>query len=109
MREDVKMVCGSKSLVRWVTALGALCALAACDPYGTYCQEYMDCVGGNEKDVEACIVEAEASADDASLWDCDEYFDEYFECLEAEADCDNDVYGPGDNCDQESERLSACM
>ena len=102
---------------RWTVRLSRGCLLAAlvvalpaCDRYGAYCEEMMDCEGGNEMDVDACIAEAEEAEEHASLWDCDEWFDLLFECIEAESDCDNDHYGvDGDNCDSEQEDYSSCM
>jgi len=81
-----------------------------CNPYGAYCEERMDCEDGNEMDVDACVAEIEEAEEHASLWDCDEYFDLLFECMEAESDCDNDRYGvDGDNCESEAEDYSSCM
>ena len=103
-------------MIRLVDLLGRGClvgalagAVVACDPYGAYCEEMMDCLDGNESDVEACVVEMEAAAEQASLWDCDEWFDELFACVEDESDCDNDHYTPGDDCEDEQEDFSACM
>ncbi len=102
---------------RWTAFLSNVCLVAAmaavlpaCDRFGTYCEEMMDCEGGNDADVEACVAQAEETEEHASLWDCDEWFDAYFECVEVESDCDNDRYNvDGDNCDDESQDYSSCM
>jgi len=95
--------------VRGGLLAGLVVGLLACDPYGAYCEEAMDCMGGNEQDVDACVVELEGREEHAALWDCDEYFDALFECLELEADCDNDYYTPDDSCEDEQEDYEACM
>ena len=90
--------------------VGLMCGLLACNPYGDYCKAAMDCEGGNDKDVDACVAQAEAAADDASLWDCDEWYDAAFECTEAEASCENGDYGVhDDSCQSEQEDYGACM
>ncbi len=88
--------------------------LHACNPYGDYCQEAMDCEGGNEADIDACVVDIEEAEEHASLWDCDEWFDAAFECAEVESECENDRYGvPTDSdghsrCEDEQEDYQAC-
>jgi hypothetical protein len=102
---------------RWTALLSQGCVLAAlalslpaCDRFGDYCAQMMDCEGGNDLDVEACVAEAEESEEHASLWDCDEWFDAYFECAEAESDCDNDRYGVhDDSCEDEEQDYGSCM
>lgn len=85
-------------------------AIPGCDPYGAYCDEKMDCEDGNEMDVESCVVDLEEEEERASLWDCDEYFDIYFECLELESECESDHYiVDGNNCNSEAEDLDSCM
>ncbi|MBW2522873.1 MAG: hypothetical protein JRI23_01795 [Deltaproteobacteria bacterium] len=98
---------------RWVArsafAAALVWAAGACNPYGDYCEAMMDCEGGNDADVEACIEEAEGAEEVASLWDCDEYFDELFTCVEEKSDCESDYYTPGDSCQDEEEDYEACM
>jgi hypothetical protein len=88
---------------------GVVCGLVACNPYGDLCKAQMDCEGGNDKDVDACVANWNATSDAASLWDCDEWFDAYVDCVEQSSYCENRNYGVHDHsCDAEEEDLGAC-
>lgn len=96
-------------------ALTMACALAlagavGCNPYGTYCEDRMYCLRGNEMDVDACVIELEAEEDRADLWGCVELWDEYQACREEFSFCDdNDHYTTHDRCDVEHDRYERCM
>jgi hypothetical protein len=89
--------------------VGLMCGLLACNPYGDYCKAAMDCEGGNDKDVDACVAEREAESDLAHLWDCDEWYDAYFACAEENSSCENGHYSVHDHsCDVEADDIDAC-
>jgi hypothetical protein len=79
-------------VLRWGAgaALGTVLALAAlaCGPTaGSYCSDRRDCMGGNDKDEEACVDRfnaAESVLDDEG---CGDEFDDYFECFFDTAKC----------------------
>jgi hypothetical protein len=76
--------------------------------YGAYCEDYMDCVGGNDADVEACEVLQVAAEDIAGVDGCSEQWDEYYACLDEESRCSNNDFGPGDSCNVERDRYQSC-
>jgi hypothetical protein len=97
-------------LLQGLGLAGLLCGLVACDRFGDICQKAMDCQGGNELDVDACVAQAEAGAEEASLWDCDEWYDAAFDCTEQYAECQNGHFGVlNDRCLAEQEDYDACL
>jgi hypothetical protein len=68
--------------------------LAGCGPdYDTICQERVDCLGGNEADVEACVRQAELQGEIADIEGCDDEWAEYVACLEQNASCESQSTG----------------
>ena len=101
-------------MLRWPMALcGALLlalGVGGCSRFGDICQAATDCANGNDRDLDACIVDAEAAADRADLFGCTEWFNEYRDCIESRSRCQNNVYGLAvDDCQNEHERYSSCM
>lgn len=87
---------------------GAL-AITGCSPYGALCADKMDCEGGNDADVDACVIQSEAAEDVAYNYDCGDDWDEYVACLEDRSRCSNNVFGPGDDCANEFKRANECV
>src|SRR5689334_739339 len=84
--------------------------LIGCGGYGTYCQDQMDCLGGNEQDVEACEVSMEADEEIADVKGCADVFEEYFACHEEKDSCnDMDQWTADTGCDKENEKLTRCL
>jgi hypothetical protein len=91
----------------------------ACRSFNDYCTEAMDCVKGNDADIEACEAQAKAAEDIASNHGCSEWFDAFFECVEGAASCrgtgDAKVYthinptSGKDPCEEEAIDYAGCM
>lgn len=77
--------------------------------YATYCEEAMDCMGGNDADIEACEISYEAQEDVAGVYDCDAEWEEFFTCIEEDSDCDNDVYVADLDCLDALEDVNDCV
>lgn len=93
----------------WITA-ALLVGAVGCNPYGTYCEDKMYCLRGNDLDVDACVIELEAEEDRADLWDCADLWDEFQACREERSTCDpNDNFTYYDRCDGEQDRYSRCV
>ena len=98
---------------RWTYVLalgfGGLLALGSCRSYGDYCTEMMDCMGGNDADIESCEIALAASRDFADEKGCEESWDDFHECLIDQSSCTNDVWniGQGD-CEDEQNDCSSC-
>jgi hypothetical protein len=77
--------------------LSALAAAGCGGPdFEAICDEQEKCSGGNEKDLEACVVAFEGFADVADDIGCTDEFDAYFTCSQEHASC-RDV-PTGDTC-----------
>ncbi|MBI4705815.1 MAG: hypothetical protein HY744_32375 [Deltaproteobacteria bacterium] len=86
----------------------AACAVVACNKYGTYCQDAEDCVGGNDADIDACVVDSNEQEDVASAYGCSEEFDALWECAEPDAHCDKDKWIYSDKCESKYKSLTEC-
>jgi hypothetical protein len=82
---------------------------AACGGYGSYCDEVMNCMGGNDADLEACEINLDASEEVASIENCSEEFDAWFTCLEEESECRDENWTAEERCDDENEKLQGCL
>lgn len=57
------------------------------------CEAQESCYGGNDKDVEACVIAFEAQADAADAIGCSDEFDESYTCFEEQASCHTEPTG----------------
>jgi hypothetical protein len=94
-------------LLAWL-AIAALTALGCGGPdFQAICEELEECAEGNEKDVEACVIGFEASADAADEIGCGDEFDAYYECVGEEISCDFNE--ENDACEVEGNALGRCF
>ncbi len=92
-------------LLPWL-ALAALAAVGCGGPdFQAICEKAEDCVEGNEKDIEACVVGLEATADAADAIGCTEEFDAFYECFGEKFSCEGIE---DDACEVESRALGRC-
>lgn len=93
----------------WTTAM-VVAGLAAsgCGGYGAICADVMDCMGGNDADIEACEIQAEAEEERASLNGCEEQHSDYRACFEDKATCSDRVFSDRGYCDREAADLALC-
>jgi len=85
-------------------------SVTGCRSFSDYCSEANQCVDGNDKDLDACTVEAQHQEELAIELGCSSEFDAYFDCLEEEAECNNKKYGlPDDECETLSREFSYCV
>ena len=78
--------------------------------FSTLCEERSDCINGGENDTDACIEDFNHDYEIACDHGCGEEADLYWECVEAEAECNNNVYGvPSDRCEDETRDYTNCI
>ncbi|HSO00084.1 MAG TPA: hypothetical protein VLS89_17445 [Candidatus Nanopelagicales bacterium] len=77
--------------------------------YGALCEDAMDCADGNDADIEACIIDLERREEIAAIYGCEDQWDDYYLCVEEEADCRGDLFGPGLDCADEELDLNQCL
>jgi len=85
------------------------CALGGCSLYGDLCDREMLCRGGNDADYDACLIGYDAYEDRASLYGCNDDWDLYLTCYDAQAKCNNDNFTADNDCNDELDRLSRCI
>lgn len=77
----------------WVLAFGALGVLGCAGPdHEDFCKRWSTCVGGNDKDVDACIAQADYSEESSDLQGCTEEYVEYFDCVSDHSTCQEGRY-----------------
>lgn len=92
--------------------LGMAILLGACGGGASdYCQAVQDCEGGNEMDLEACEISAQADADLAELHNCSSEYENFFACTEENSHCNNKKYQVDvvATCQQVSEAYNNCV
>jgi hypothetical protein len=69
----------------------------------------MDCRGGNDADIEACEISYKAAEDVASLYGCEDRWDNYVLCMEEELRCSDRKWTEDNDCDNERNAYSDCI
>ena len=94
-----------------LSALAALAMLgafaAACsNPYGELCERGAICRGANDLDIDACVIEQESRADVASIWGCDDQWNNYVDCMVDRGSCSGDKLS---GCDDAKDQWKRCV
>ncbi len=98
---------GRKILGVLSVLLVSAAALGGCgSQFRKYCQAEADCEGGNDKDVDACIAQANGAEESASAYDCSDAFSKLADCYERTGNCEKGKYTS--NCGSESQALGSC-
>jgi hypothetical protein len=81
-------------LIRLVTcALAGGVAACGGPDHEAICQQQRDCIGGNDKDLEACIATYDFVEDMADEVGCSDEYEAVFECREGELECETQDTG----------------
>jgi hypothetical protein len=88
--------------------------IAGCgSSFTEYCEEYVDCLDGNEADERACVAEISSSASVAGAYGCREQYDDYMSCQRENAVCRTeygyDYWTDRGDCKDEASDLSTCV
>ncbi len=83
--------------------------LSACDPFQEFCASSIECEGGNEADIEACTIVAEAAVERAAIYECVEELEALNECREAQSMCEDGLYTTADRCVDTSLTYNDCV
>jgi hypothetical protein len=81
--------------------------------YSEYCEEYTDCVDGNDMDRKACLQTISNEKKLAKIYDCSDDFQDYMECMMDDATCDNvgryDYWTDRGDCRDDASDLVECI
>ena len=94
-------------LVRGTAALSLCLTLGGCGPdVEGYCQERADCVGGNDKDVDACVAYVDTGEELADTRGCGPEYSDYVDCVVEASSCDDQEVGVPCTTDADCEPFS---
>lgn len=91
------------------------CGVVGCGPdIDSYCEKEVQCLGGNDKDIDACVAIYDVSGDFYSDLGCSDEFDAYFECITPLAQCNENPTGKScttnDDCNNNQKcSMSVCV
>lgn len=85
------------------------CTLGACTPYGDLCQREMACRGGNDADIDACIIEYDRRESRSDLNNCGDFLDRYLTCFDVQVVCEGGVWTDKGDCGDERKDLNDCI
>lgn len=91
------------------SSLFAAAALLAvgCGSYGDMCERAAQCRGGaSDTDIDACVIELEQKEEIASLYECDDAWDNYVSCIDEHGVCDGDKLS---GCDPQKDSYKQCI
>ncbi len=93
-----------------LAALFLASTVLGCAPYAGLCEAEMDCRDGNDADIDACIIGYETREERASIYGCEDRWDDYLFCLEDSFRCDGgNNWTTRDNCDNERSSYNNCV
>jgi hypothetical protein len=74
-----------------------------------YCQDFCDCTGCSDNELDECIDNLEDDYDDAVNEGCEDQADEYLDCLGSETECRDGDEFDADGCEDEAADVYKCM
>ena len=84
-----------------------LTLLTACgSSYGERCAAAVQCSGGNDRDIDACIAVVNAAEEVAAAYDCSDAYFKHADCIDRTATCSDKKFES--NCKGESDSLRTC-
>ena len=87
-----------------------LAPFACASKFTAICDDEIDCRDGNENDRNACVERWQGREAEANEVDCGDDFRDFFDCFEAEAECEVDAFGVFSNdCSDELEDYNDCL
>ena len=81
--------------------------------FNEYCEDYVDCMDGNDEDVRACEVQIDADRKVARAYGCESDYTDYMDCMKDDADCQSqgniDIWTDRGDCADEAEDYFDCL
>lgn len=92
--------------IKLTAALGLLLLAGCGSSYGARCDSAVQCGGGNDRDVDACIAALNGAEQVAAAYDCGDAYFKLSDCVERTSTCNDKRFQA--NCKDESEALNKC-
>jgi hypothetical protein len=90
-----------------LACLAATPLMACGSSFDDYCTKETNCLGGNDKDKQACVDSAETAKKEASDFGCSSQFSDLQNCATASAVCNGGQFSSA-GCDSQSTALQNC-
>lgn len=82
--------------------------MAGCGtPFASICDKIQECSGGNDQDVDACVVQGDVLRDVAAAYDCSKQFSTWADCYDAKGTCKGGHFAA--ECGDEQRALETCQ
>lgn len=95
-----------KPFTMLIAALGLTLTAGCGSSYGDLCAAAIQCEGGNDQDVDACIANSNGAEDVAAAYDCGDAYFKLSECIDKTNTCDNKHFRA--SCNDEASALNKC-
>jgi hypothetical protein len=109
LRSDERTALAPRATARAVMSLLALASLAGCGGWSSFCTDRMDCLKGNDADIDACQVELDAEEDRATVAGCTDAWDAFASCAQDNYKCKDQVFSDNDACKKQNDAYAECM
>lgn len=96
-----------KHFVMTTASLGLLLLTACGSSYGDRCAASVQCRGGNDRDVDACIAGTNGDEQVAAAYDCLDAYFKHAECVDVTSTCNDRRFE--NNCKEQSDALKKCV
>lgn len=87
-------------------ALACMVASGCSNPYADICERGAVCRGSNDRDIDACIIQQESNEQVASIYGCDNQWNDYIDCMVANGSCMGDKLS---GCDAFKDQWKRCI
>jgi hypothetical protein len=95
-----------KHFIMTTASLGLLLLTACGSSYGDRCAAAIQCSGGNDRDVDACVALVSAAEEVAAAYDCSDAYFKHADCIDNTSTCRDKHFES--NCKAESDALKTC-
>jgi len=95
-----------KPFIKLTAALGLTLLTACGSSYGDRCDTAVQCSGGNDKDVDACIAALNGAQDVAAAYDCQDAYFKHSDCVDRSGTCNDKRFET--SCKDEADALNKC-
>ena len=79
-------------------AVVALFVAAGCDTHGAFCEDWASCELKDTHQQEICEINQDLTDDRADVMGCSDTRDDYVDCMQDNAACDNATFDAPDLC-----------
>lgn len=97
-----------KTSIALLSSLGfAALLITGCGPsHRDLCDRAQECSGGSDEDIDACVVDLDRRAEIASIYECNDQWNAYIDCMSENAVCDGETLR---GCGAQDDAVGNCV